>query len=142
MSQIALDITNCKNVPQDIESLERIMVKCANLIGATIVESCFHEFSPWGLSGVLVIAESHIAVHTYPEFNTIQIDLFTCGEMDYKDGLNYLHAEFGGDHHIQKINRKMGPPNILPFEPRLPERRTSTPFKILSDSLFNLFSLR
>ncbi|MFC1591855.1 adenosylmethionine decarboxylase [Thermodesulfobacteriota bacterium] len=46
---------------------------------ATIVQSVFHRFNPHGVSGVVVIAESHLAIHTWPEYNYAAVDLFTCG---------------------------------------------------------------
>lgn len=48
--------------------------------GATIVEECFHQFAPEGVSGVVVIQESHFTIHTWPEHRYASIDLFTCGE--------------------------------------------------------------
>lgn len=48
--------------------------------GATIVTDTFHHFSPFGVSGVVVIAESHVAIHTWPEHRYAAVDIFTCGE--------------------------------------------------------------
>ena len=60
--------------------LENILHQGAIEAGATIVESTIHEFNPYGLSGVIVIAESHIAIHTWPEHHYAAIDIFTCGD--------------------------------------------------------------
>lgn len=46
----------------------------------TIVSSTFHTFNPHGVSGVVVIAESHLAIHTWPEYGYAAVDVFTCGE--------------------------------------------------------------
>lgn len=48
---------------------------------ATIVEVAFHEFSPFGISGMVVIAESHLAIHTWPEYGYAAVDVFTCGDL-------------------------------------------------------------
>ncbi|MGJ8655190.1 MAG: adenosylmethionine decarboxylase [Akkermansiaceae bacterium] len=60
--------------------LETLLHKAATDAGATIVETTLHEFNPHGLSGVIVIAESHIAIHTWPEHQYAAIDVFTCGD--------------------------------------------------------------
>ncbi len=47
--------------------------------GATIVGECFHHFSPQGVSGIINIEESHISIHTWPEYRYAAADVFTCG---------------------------------------------------------------
>ncbi len=59
--------------------VEREMQKAARAAKATIVRSTFHTFSPYGVSGVVVIAESHLTIHTWPEHNYAAVDIFTCG---------------------------------------------------------------
>ncbi len=65
-------LNNCAQV-------EREMQKAARAAKATIVGSTFHMFSPYGVSGVVVIAESHLTIHTWPEHSYAAIDIFTCG---------------------------------------------------------------
>ncbi len=55
------------------------MVDAAREAGATIVGESFHRFSPQGVTGVLAIAESHISIHTWPEYGYAAADIFTCG---------------------------------------------------------------
>jgi S-adenosylmethionine decarboxylase len=64
-----------KNTPL----IEEYMIEAAKMAQATIVESVFHTFSPWGVSGVVVIEESHLTIHTWPEYKYAAVDLFTCG---------------------------------------------------------------
>ena len=61
---------------------KQALVEAANAAGATVVESVFHRFSPQGLSGVVVITESHITVHTWPEHAYAAVDIFTCGDFE------------------------------------------------------------
>jgi S-adenosylmethionine decarboxylase proenzyme len=68
------------NILNNVELIETVMAKAAEVAGATIVQKTFHHFSPYGVSGVVVIAESHLAIHTWPEHGYAAIDLFTCGE--------------------------------------------------------------
>lgn len=63
----------------NIKDLECAMKEAAEAAGATVVESAFRKFEPHGVSGVLVISESHLTIHTWPEFGYAAIDLFTCG---------------------------------------------------------------
>ena len=69
-----LDILN------DLELLENYMREAVIESGATIIDSIFHQFNPHGISGVIVIAESHMALHTWPEYGYAAIDFFTCGD--------------------------------------------------------------
>lgn len=64
----------------DVVKIEKSMEQAAEEAGATIINSTFHHFSPYGVSGVVVIQESHLAIHTWPEFGYASVDLFTCGD--------------------------------------------------------------
>lgn len=75
----------------DTSGIEALMVEAANKAGATIINSSFHHFSPAGVSGVVVIQESHLAIHTWPEYRFAAVDIFTCGrEADPQAALDYL----------------------------------------------------
>ena len=63
-----------------VDVVKDILVGAARACGATIVDVAFHEFNPFGVSGVVVIAESHLTIHTWPEYGYAAVDLFTCGE--------------------------------------------------------------
>ena len=56
------------------------MVEAAKRAEATIIDVVFHEFNPFGISGVVVIAESHLSIHTWPEHRYAAVDIFSCGE--------------------------------------------------------------
>lgn len=61
------------------EAIEEIMLEAVKISGATLVDARFHQFSPFGVSGFIVIAESHFSIHTWPEKGYAAIDIFTCG---------------------------------------------------------------
>ncbi len=67
-------------VLNNVEVIKDSMEYAAEKSGATVVKSTFHHFSPHGVSGVVVIAESHLAIHTWPEYGFAAVDLFTCGD--------------------------------------------------------------
>ena len=65
---------------QKEETVEAAMCEAAHRAGATVVTSTFHQFAPQGVSGVVVIQESHLTIHTWPEYGYAALDLFTCGD--------------------------------------------------------------
>lgn len=78
---LLIEFYNCDPaVLNEVILVEHMMNQAADACGATIVQSSFHRFEPHGVSGVVVIAESHLAIHTWPEYAYASVDLFTCGE--------------------------------------------------------------
>ncbi len=78
---ILVEMYNCdKEVLNDHKLIEQYMNEAAEKSGATIVQSVFHMFNPWGVSGAVIIQESHLTIHTWPEYGYAAIDLFTCGD--------------------------------------------------------------
>jgi S-adenosylmethionine decarboxylase len=77
---LLLELRNCnEGVLNDLDYLKESMLAAARDCGATVMGESFHRFSPQGVSGVLVIAESHISIHTWPEYDYAAVDIFTCG---------------------------------------------------------------
>lgn len=64
----------------DIDFIEHSLLEAVRRSGATIIDSVFHRYAPQGVSGVVVIAESHMSIHTWPEYNYAAVDFFTCGQ--------------------------------------------------------------
>ena len=64
----------------DVEAMKKLFIRAAEAAGAHVVDATFHAFEPQGVSGVVVISESHFAVHAWPEHDYAAVDLFTCGE--------------------------------------------------------------
>lgn len=89
------------------EKVEQALQKAVKISGARMVQSVIHEFSPHGVSGVIVIEESHFSVHTWPEYGYCALDIFTCGtEIDYYAALNYLKNAFQADNmSVSEIKR-------------------------------------
>jgi len=79
--QILVEFYDCKeSTINDVDYIETSMMDATRASGATIISQNFHKFSPYGVSGVVVIAESHVAIHTWPEYNYAAVDIFTCGD--------------------------------------------------------------
>ncbi len=81
-----------ESVINDRSAVENIMMEAARIAGVTIIKPFFHEFSPHGISGVVVIAESHFAVHTWPEHSYAAVDMFSCGDFNSEDALRYIET--------------------------------------------------
>ncbi|MCK5533487.1 S-adenosylmethionine decarboxylase proenzyme [bacterium] len=78
---ILAEFYDCKaEILNDVKKIEEIMVEAANVIKACVVNQSFHKFEPHGVSGVVVIAESHLSIHTWPEYNFASVDVYTCGD--------------------------------------------------------------
>ncbi len=97
------------------EMVEKIMVEAALEAGAEVREVAFHKFAPQGVSGVVVISESHLAIHTFPEHGYASIDVFTCGERINPQVAAQLIAEKLGSERVYEMNveRGMGQMTLL-----------------------------
>ncbi len=100
---ILVEVYDCDtDVLNNRESIEQIMVRAAEKSGATVCGCSFHEFSPHGVSGVVVIAESHLSIHTWPEYGFAALDLFTCGDdVNPWVAFEYLREAFRASHSSQ-----------------------------------------
>jgi len=64
----------------DIDTIRTMLIEAAKVSRATIMESAFHRFQPQGVSGTVILAESHLAIHTWPEKGYAAMDFYTCGD--------------------------------------------------------------
>ena len=81
----------CEVVPlDDVELIRKHMLAAADVIGATVMGHTFHRYVPHGVSGTVVIAESHLSIHTWPENGYVAVDIYTCGGLDPRPGFDYL----------------------------------------------------
>ena len=77
---LLLELRECNvAVLDDLKYLENALVSAAIESGATVLDKSFHQFAPQGVSGVVLIAESHLSLHTWPEHAYAAVDIFTCG---------------------------------------------------------------
>lgn len=85
----------------DAERVKSVFLEAAHRSGATVVDAVFHAFEPQGVSGVVVISESHFAVHAWPEHDYAAVDLFTCGNsVDFDRAVSELRAGLRAGHWI------------------------------------------
>lgn len=80
-THLLVELDDCSESKLDnCDYIEKLMVHAAIESGATVLGSQFHKFEPQGVSGVVVLAESHISIHTWPEYKYASCDFFTCGD--------------------------------------------------------------
>lgn len=90
-----------------VAKVQQILVKAAEIAGATVWSVSFHKFPPQGVSGVVVISESHLSTHTWPEYCYGALDIYTCGnKVDPEKAIAYAVEAFGASSsHMTEITR-------------------------------------
>ena len=96
---LLVELNDCdREVVNDLDLIRDAMLKAAIECGAVVLGESFHRFSPQGVSGVVVIAESHLSIHTWPEYGYAAVDVFTCGTT--------VNPEIAADVLIERLGSK------------------------------------
>ena len=95
----------------DLKGVEKIMVNAALEAGAEVREVAFHKFAPYGVSGVVIISESHLTIHSFPEHGYASIDVYTCGDrIDPNVACDFITKKLGATKRESiQVPRGMGP---------------------------------
>lgn len=120
----------------DVVTIEQKMVEAANAANATVINSTFHHFSPFGVSGVVVIQESHLAIHTWPEYGYAAVDIFTCGDtVDPWLCYNFLKEGFRADYAsaMEMLRGQSGQLKKQPHEMQVASQHAAPPSEIRSN---------
>ncbi len=90
-----VDLRDCDpDIITCVDLTREIMMRAAKQCGATILKDHFHQFQPIGVSGIVLIAESHISVHTWPEDDFAAVDIFTSGNMKSQVAIDIIREGF------------------------------------------------
>lgn len=120
----------------DVSFVEQSMLDAAEKAGATVINSTFHHFSPYGVSGVIVIQESHFSIHCWPEYGYASIDIYTCGDtVDPWIAYEYLKTELKASHgSTMELNRGQSNliSNVNNINPTSPAKQKGNPTKLKS----------
>ncbi len=102
-----LELYDCPaELLSDPNFIDKKMNEAAREMEASIVESNFHHFNPLGVSGVIIIKESHLTIHTWPEYGYAAIDIFTCGKIYMERGIDFLiEALNAKSSEVKKMGR-------------------------------------
>ncbi len=131
--QILVEFYDCDaDVINDVTMVEDILLTATRAAKASIISHNFHKFSPHGISGTVVIAESHVAIHTWPEYNYAAVDIFTCGEtIDPWVIQEYIKMHFFSKN-VSSMEMKRGMFKVGPGEELLFKPKNSGAVKILN----------
>jgi S-adenosylmethionine decarboxylase proenzyme len=100
----------CEQMLNSRSEIEQLMRDAAEASGATIVTSTFHQFAPQGVSGVVVVEESHLSIHTWPERGYAAVDFYTCGDCAPEAAHQLLLEGLGAtEHELIQVERGVGP---------------------------------
>jgi S-adenosylmethionine decarboxylase len=110
---LIIELFQCDStILNDLKALEHHLLEAVKLSGATIIQPFLHQFSPHGITGVVVIAESHFCVHTWPEYGYCALDIFTCGDtVDGQQSLDYLKEHLKAAN-VSVVEMKRGVLNL------------------------------
>lgn len=88
---VLMELSGCsRKVLNDRDAIEQHLLGAAEMAGATVIAHSFRKFEPQGVSGFVMIAESHLSIHTWPEYRYAAVDIFTCGNIDSEPAVKYL----------------------------------------------------
>src|SRR5580765_8022684 len=120
---LLLELFDCDlDAINNVETVKGALIEAAKRAQATIVDVVFHEFNPFGVSGVVVIAESRLAIHTWPEYRYAAVDIFSCGEVLQPEvAANYLVEQFAAERtSIVEMQRGMFLNSAVPIVNKSP----------------------
>lgn len=115
-THLLIEMLDCdKEILNSIDAIEAILHEAAKAARATPVGSKFHRFQPEGASGILLLEESHISIHTWPEEGYAAIDFFTCGECVPAAGIPVLETRLKAkSFELMEVSRgHLNNPNVI-----------------------------
>lgn len=102
-----LNLYGCSSFLLDDELFLVDSIRNAAIVsGATVLKITSHKFDPIGVTAIALLSESHISIHTYPEFGNCYVDIYTCGDAEPKRGCEFIIQELSPKYHkMEFINR-------------------------------------
>lgn len=107
-THLIIDLHDAENL-DDLEHIEKTLIDCVEVAGATLLHIHLHRFEPNGISGVAVLAESHISIHSWPENGYAALDVFMCGDAVPEKCIEVLREAFKPERlEVDEILRGKG----------------------------------
>jgi S-adenosylmethionine decarboxylase len=102
-----VEASGCSDIIGEVDRMQEILVEAARKANTHVWAVSFHKFPPNGVSGVVVISESHLSVHTWPEAGYVALDIYTCGaeSMPEEAVKHVLEKVQAGHTHISELTR-------------------------------------
>ncbi|MEJ6394639.1 adenosylmethionine decarboxylase [Gymnodinialimonas sp. 2305UL16-5] len=108
-THLIIDLQNARHL-NDRAHIEQALRAVTEATGATLLHIHTHHFSPQGVTGIAVLAESHIACHTWPEIGYAAFDIFMCGETTPHAAIPILRSAFDTDDiTVRELHRGQTP---------------------------------
>jgi len=104
-THLLVDLLNCNpELLKKVDYIDEIMFQACKVARATVVGKYFKQFDPYGVSGVVVIAESHFTIHTWPEHGIAAVDFFSCTDsVDMQGAIDYLKEKLEATDSISTL---------------------------------------
>lgn len=112
-----LELYDCPAELLDDQSfVQQALRQAANIAQSTLLGELSHKFDPQGVTALVLLAESHISIHTWPESGYAAVDVFTCGEHTLPEAASrFLAQRFeSGRHELSTVPRSGPPSQVLP----------------------------
>ncbi len=90
INQISIKILIEKDFPNTLRDVQSFALKFSEHFGFHVVNTTYHEFKPYGITFIAILSESHLAIHTWPEYKTIHVDLVSCKDLKKADVEAYI----------------------------------------------------
>ncbi|MGB5947795.1 MAG: adenosylmethionine decarboxylase [Parvibaculum sp.] len=105
-THLIIDLVGASRL-DDLKHIEETLIRCVEVSKATLLHIHLHHFTPnGGVSGVAVLSESHISIHTWPEANYAALDVFMCGEAEPQNSIAVLQEAFGPSNiRVEELRR-------------------------------------
>ncbi len=132
-THLLIELRECNTkILSDVKEVQRVLIDAAKVAEATVIEVVFHEFSPFGISGMVVIAESHLSIHTWPEYGYAAVDIFTCGKtIKPEKAVAYLIEKFQSKNpSVVEVKRGI----ISPENKKLPHKITDKELREIKEA--------
>jgi S-adenosylmethionine decarboxylase len=114
---LIMELWDCNENLDSVEAVRQALVEATAACGATLLELFVHPFTPQGITGVAVISESHILIHTWPELGYAAVDAFTCGKKVRPEEVVPVLERYFRPGHVQVLEMKRG---VFNARPRVP----------------------
>ena len=122
-THVLLELRDCDpQLLDDLSYIRQELLRAASEVDAHIVGESFHQFTPQGVTGILSIAESHISIHTWPEYRYAAADIFTCGDqtMPERAAAVIIDALRCQDPEITQICRGLNGASVIELQAVVP----------------------
>ena len=110
IKQLLVDLYGCKADLDNIEYLMNILLRASDAVGSTIVQKIMHKFNPVGVTVIIILAETHMSIHTWPEHCYAAVDVFFCNEeKDPYIAWNLIREALSPEsYNINELTRSIG----------------------------------